>query len=113
MTQITHGFNGHPERCRYTYDAKLVGYAQVDTRQDASYFGIWANPTERVIFTYCEGDTTREECATDEEFVEAIHRMAAFYNDAGYGPVGIDPGWNHQNAIAKAFRRLGLGEMLH
>ena len=34
---------------RYVYDFGLCtyekGWAQVDTAQDASYFGTWANPT--------------------------------------------------------------------
>ena len=47
---------------RYVYDFGLCsyenGWAQVDTAQDASYFGTWANPTRLMIFSYCEGDTT-------------------------------------------------------
>ena len=42
---------------RYTYDFGLCsyenGWAQVDTAQDASYFGTWANPTRLMIFSYC------------------------------------------------------------
>ena len=39
---------------RYVYDFGLCsyenGWAQVDTAQDASYFGTWANPTRLMIF---------------------------------------------------------------
>ena len=50
---------------RYVYDFGFCSYekcwAQVDTAQDASYFGTWANPARLVIFNYCEGDTTVKE----------------------------------------------------
>ena len=53
---------------RYTYDFGLCsfenGWAQIDTAQDASYFGTWANPTRLMIFSYCEGDTTLKEAAS-------------------------------------------------
>ena len=41
---------------RYTYDFGLCsyenGWAQVDTAQDASYFGTWANPTRLMILSF-------------------------------------------------------------
>ena len=50
-----------PMTDRYSFDFKLCtpknGWAQVDTSQDASYFGTWANPFERKTVSYCEGDT--------------------------------------------------------
>ena len=56
---------------RYTYDFGSCcyekGWAQVDTAQDASYFGTWANPTRLMIFSYCEGDTTLREAGSPEE----------------------------------------------
>ena len=59
---------------RYLYDFGLCsyanGWAQVDTAQDASYFGTWANPTRLLIFNYCEGDTTLHEAETPEEFAD-------------------------------------------
>ena len=45
---------------RYIFDFKLCttgkGWAQVDTEQDASYFGTWANPFELKVVSYTEGD---------------------------------------------------------
>jgi hypothetical protein len=42
---------------RYLYDFGLCSnassWAQVDTAQDASYFGTWANPTWLPISNYC------------------------------------------------------------
>ena len=61
---------------RYIYDFGLCtyekGWAQVDTAQDASYFGTWANPTRLMIFSYCKGDTTLKEAASPEEFVAEL-----------------------------------------
>lgn len=48
---------------RYRYDFDLCscarGWAQVDTAQDASWFGTWASPAERTILNFAEGDVTR------------------------------------------------------
>jgi hypothetical protein len=45
---------------RYRYDFNLCscarGWAQVDTAQDASWFGTWGSPTERTILNFAEGD---------------------------------------------------------
>jgi hypothetical protein len=51
MTTLTRDF---APADRYLYDFKLLtsgkGWAQLDTRQDASYYGTWINPTKRQIF---------------------------------------------------------------
>jgi hypothetical protein len=89
------------------------GWAQVDSRQDAWYFGTWANPTTRKMLTYVEGDITRYECESDAEFVQHIIGWVGWMNDRGWGPVQIDPGFNHENEIATRFKQLGLGHLLH
>ncbi len=80
---------------RYLYDFGLCsyenGWAQVDTAQDASYFGIWANPTRRMIFSYCEGDTTLKEAASPDEFAAELREIDAWNRARGYGPTNIDP----------------------
>jgi len=99
---------------RYRYDFGLCsyenGWAQIDTTQDASYFGTWANPTKLMIFSYCEGDTTLQEAETPEEFVAALRAIDAWNIEAGYGPAGIDPGYHP--AMKADFERLGLADML-
>lgn len=44
---------------RYIYDFKYCstsnGWAQIDTSQDASYFGQWINPAKRLIFCLLRG----------------------------------------------------------
>ena len=100
---------------RYLYDFGLCSYAndwaQVDTAQDASYFGTWANPTRLLIFTYCEGDTTLKEAESPEEFAAELRAIDEWNIRAGHGPARIDPGYDP--AMKADFERLGLADMLH
>jgi len=100
---------------RYLYDFGLCsyekGWAQVDTAQDASYFGTWANPTRLMIFSYCEGDTTLKEAASPEEFAAELWEIDAWNRAHGYGPVRIDPGFDP--VMRAAFEGLGLADILH
>jgi len=99
---------------RYTYDFGACtyarGWAQIDTRQDASYYGTWTNPTTREIFTYCEGDTTLVRCADDTEYVAEVRAVADWNKGAGYW-LGIDPGSGDD--MRQRFVALGLGDLLH
>lgn len=100
---------------RYRFDTGLCsyakGYAQIDTKQDASYFGTWCSPTERTIVCYCEGDVTIERADTDEEFIAAIRACAAWNDQQGYGPLQIDALASPQ--LAERFQALGLADLLH
>ena len=100
---------------RYVYDFGLCsyenGWAQVDTAQDASYFGTWTNPTRLMIFSYCEGDTTLKEAASPGEFATELREIDAWNRAHGYGTARIDPGFDP--AIKAAFEGLGLTDMLH
>jgi hypothetical protein len=103
---------------RYHFDMGAcsigAGFAQVDTRQDAPYFGQWINPFTREIVSYCEGDVTRQICETDAEFVQAVRELEAWTNEHGYGPLGIDPGVSGRSqGLINQFQALGLGELLH
>lgn len=102
---------------RYFFDCGMCqfsnGYAQVDTRQDASYYGNWANPFTRTMVTYCEGDVTIRECETDEEFVEQIRSDAKWHDDTGHGPMLIDTGYPSDNPVHLKFVELGLDDLIH
>ncbi len=106
---------GFKDTERYEFDFGKCsiknGFAQLDTGQDASYFGIWANPFKRIVFTYCEGDTTLEKAESDDEFAAHIHTIKKFYDDSGYGFKGIDPGFNEP--LKAKFQAVGLGHLLH
>ena len=100
---------------RYVYDfgpcSSKNGFAQLDTAQDASYYGMWANPEKRIIVSYCEGDVTTTICDNDKEFVEEIDRIADFNNSNGLDFKGIDPGFN--DALKERFVSIGLSHYLH
>lgn len=95
---------------RYVFDFKLCttknGFAQVDTGQDAHYFGIWANPFEKRVVTYCEGDVTIEDAETIAEFVSIFENIKRFYDESGYGYRGIDPGFNDD--LKAEFIKMGM-----
>ena len=100
---------------RYEFDCGPCscanGFAQVDTRQDAPYYGIWCSPTERTIVSFCEGDVTTTVCETDDEFVAQIRELARWNDGAGYGPMKIDAVFH--DALRRAFEHLGLADLLH
>lgn len=100
---------------RYLYDFGLCsakhGFSQLDTSQDAEYYGNWANPTRLIIFSYCEGDCTLTECDTDAEFVAKIRDMARWEIEDNDGKFKIDALCN-QPMIAR-WESLGLGDLLH
>jgi len=99
---------------RYTYDMGLCslgnGFSQIDTKQDAPYFGIWANPKKFIIFSYCEGDCTTTICDNPAEFAVEVNRCADWNIENGYG-FAIDPGWHHKDC--DPWYNLGLGHFCH
>ena len=109
---IERGFNLQTER--YAFDFKHCtfsnGYTQLDTYQDASYFGVWANPVERKIVCYAEGDITISTADDDREFTQAV-RDEAFFHDKHGEFIGIDTGLDHHN-LEQRFIDLGLGGLL-
>jgi hypothetical protein len=110
---IIRGFN--PMTDRYEFDfgrcSYAKGFAQLDTGQDASYFGTWINPDEKVIVNYCEGDITKTECETAKELVEEVERIKVWNNEMGHRFLGIDPGLSE--TMKAKFEAAGLGGYLH
>ncbi len=100
---------------RYEFDFKLCtvrkGYAQVDTSQDAPYYGTWASPEKLQIVSYTEGDVTVTNCESPQEFHDQIREMKKWNEDYGYRFIGIDPACN-PNLIAW-FQACCLGDLLH
>ena len=87
------------------------GWAQIDTAQDASYYGIWVNPFDLKKLSFIEGDTCLVECESKEEFVRQIRECKAFQDENGGGFKGIDPGFNE--GAKNPWIALGLGDLLH
>ena len=78
-TQITTKF--YPEGDRYLFDG-IAGNYQIDTWQDAWYFGMWINPKERSISTYAEGDFTKVTCLDTETLITRLLKMFQFHTGA-------------------------------
>ena len=53
---------------RYSFDrgpcSYSNGFARIDTKQDAAYFGHWCSPGARAIVGFSEGDVTTTVCET-------------------------------------------------
>lgn len=100
---------------RYLYDFKVLtiakGWAQIDTDQDASYFGQWISPTRLEIFAYVEGDCILTKCADAAELQSEIARMKQWNIDQGHRFMGIDPGFSEP--LKDALIAAGLLEYLH
>lgn len=113
MATITRTWAG-PFADRYQYDFVTCnykkGWAQLDTRQDASYYGNWINPTTRELLSYCEGDLTHTVCENDTDFIQAVRGCVNWHKDNDYF-IGIDGMCS--DTIIEAFSRLGLAELLH
>ncbi len=99
---------------RYVFDFDICaiskGWAQVDTSQDASYFGTWANPKSLEVVSYTEGDIVSKKCDNKQEFIDELNSIKKWNNENGYS-FAIDPGL--QCDIEKEFINLGLSHLLH
>ena len=95
---------------RYSFDfgpcSSANGFAQIDTKQDAPYFGGWCAPATRTIVNFSEGDLTTTVCETDAEFADHLRELAKWNAEAGYGPMKIDPG--RDEGLRQAFENLGI-----
>jgi hypothetical protein len=99
---------------RYAFDFRLCtyanGWAQVDSREDAPYYGHWANPRRRMIVGYAEGDVDTTTCETDEEFAAELRKLCNWLKE--YSGLGaVDPGFSEE--MKADFERLGCGDLLH
>ena len=112
MATMTRGFDVMGDRYKYDFEECRLsdGWAQIDTRQDASYYGTWANPLTLELQSYCEGDTTRTTCESEADFTAELTKTIEWNKQAGYW-LGIDAGG--VDRITEAFTRLGFGEYLH
>ena len=103
-----------PMSDRYAFDFRLChfskGWAQLDTRQDASYYGNWINPLTRQLCSFAEGDVTMITCEDDAEFTAQVTETYNWHKERGYEPA-ID-GMCSDSIIAR-FSELGLVHMLH
>ncbi len=113
MIKTTRKFVGHKVDNRYFYDFGLCSskgdWAQMDTGQDAPWFGQWANPFARQILSYAEGDRTLIECGTDAEFTAKLEEIAAFHRENDEWK-GIDT-WSVR--LRERFAAAGARHLVH
>lgn len=93
---------------RYEIDALLcpAGWAQLDSPDDASWYGTWAHPKHRSIVSYCEGDIARSHADTAEEFTAEVRRINRFHQHEG--GIRIDP----CSGDRQLWEALGLADLL-
>jgi hypothetical protein len=98
---------------RYIYDFDLSStkWAQVDTPEDASYYGIWVNPFLMRVLTFVEGDTTILQADSEADLTAYLRRLEEFYKEGDRKLPKIDPGFN--DSLRAEFVRLGLEDMMH
>lgn len=99
-----------PDGTRYPWDHELVpiGFAQIDTTEDASWYGHWACPKLRKLVSFVEGDICITKCTTDGEFISEVRRTCAWHIHHDQFK-GIDP----PASTKKRWLDLGLAELLH
>ena len=94
---------------RYVFDYDMCsfkkGFAQIDTTEDASYFGNWVNFKSLELITYCEGDLTVVKCENIEEFKKQLLKVVSWYKKNN-SFIGIDLMLSDE--IKKDFNNLNL-----
>jgi hypothetical protein len=107
-------FIDDPNRSRYMFDFDTCsynnGWVQIDSKQDAAYFGTWANADRRQIVNYAEGDVTIKTADTDTEFVAEIRAIDAWNRDHYKQGVVIDAGLSFERQ--ERYFDLGLGDLM-
>lgn len=100
----------NPDTDRYAFDAgECADWAQVDTRQDAHYYGNWCDPEGLRFTTYAEGDITRRQFDDADELARFL--WAFRLSDDS---MRIDPGIGARgDLLAAALESIGCGELLH
>lgn len=94
MTTITsHTFNPMTNRYAFDFDKchHKKGFAQIDTKQGAPWYGTSCSPQQRLIVNYCEGDITETRSETHEEFINEIRKFAAWNTKQATAPPPSTP----------------------
>ncbi len=107
---------------RYMFDHRLslsLGWAQLDSRQDAWYYGCWINAAKRQIVEYAEGDVSRYTFDSDAEmfaWLDGVDGRSEERRFSNGKAIAIDPGLPETSAfvaIVAACRAAGIGAFLH
>ena len=107
MIKRERAFDGSGTSERQGAELYPLGFATIVTAHDCGFYGQWANPTTRTIVAFTEGDVTRTQCETPEEFTTEMRRIAAWHGEDDW--IGVDP--KDQN-MRDAFACLDLTSLL-
>ena len=81
------------------------GFCQIDTTQDASYYGNWIHLDKMYLVSYAEGDVRRIQFDNRDEVVKWLRNV--------YGLIHIDPGLGDmRERTIKRMQELGITELL-
>jgi len=83
----------HGDRYQFDFDDAFrgQGWQQLDTVDDASYFGIWTHRDRLQVLTFAEGDVTLITAPTAEAYNLEVQAIFAFH-DVAPGYSMVDPG---------------------
>lgn len=100
---------------RYQFDWTLLdkGFFQVDSSEDASYYGHWLNPIRKILIAFIEGDLTITKYENNDEMIEDLGNLNDYQLRQSEGERGIkiDTGFKDENK--DIFRSIGLGKYLY
>jgi len=100
---------------RYYFDFKKCtrknGWAQVDTEQDAHYYGTWANPVSLKVISYVEGDIYEVTADTPQAFARELRSIKHWNEENGYKFKGIDALFDAD--LTYCFDAIGLRDLLY
>ena len=99
-----------PYRERYHFDTNEFttenGFAQVNTPEDAPYYGMWTNPFMMTIATFIEGDMSYCFAESAEEYCLILRGIEERHNHEMF----IDT--MHNNELTQRFIELHMGCIL-
>lgn len=74
-----------PDLNRYDFDFPLIrkGWLQVDTNEDASWYGNWVNLDQKRFVQFAEGDVTDIRFESCDEMVTYLRNFPMLHIDAG------------------------------
>ena len=98
---------------RYVFDFKYCnskkGFAQLDTTEDAHYYGNWVNFKSFEIVSYVEGDIIIKKCDDENEFKKELLKSVTWFKDNN-SYKGIDL---LSDEIEKDFNKLNLDKSFY
>lgn len=85
---------------RYFFDFNMdtSQWIQLDTEQDASYFGNWVIPALLTTVSYVEGDIYVNVAPDEEKFLQLVKDSITWQKDNDYF-IGLDPGLNPSEIV--------------